>query len=145
MTELDLGAALQIAGEQSLGTAGPMRDVGDDFCDARQDASARVVHLPGQRVQVAVEKTPDIRRRGFPKMVLQDGSGDPDVGAAKVIEPREIVLDAELAFERKFQSSFAGAAGVDQSAVDVPKQKCLHGKNFKFTGLVPACEPKLSK
>ena len=76
-------------------------------------------------------------------MMLENRACDPYIGAAKIFEPSQRVVDGELAFQRETQCALAGAAGVDQGAVDVPKQKCFHNKTYSFTGCSTACEPKL--
>lgn len=145
MAEFDLRTHLQIAREQALRDAEPIGDLADDFGDAGQHTRARIVHFFGETFQVSVEKTSDICGRNAAEMALQNGAGDPKVCASKVLEPGEIVVDAKLAFQCEFEAALAGAAGVDQGTVDIPKQKCLHVKNFILVGRPTACEPKLPR
>ena len=145
MAEFDLRANLQVARQQALCDVRPASDVVDDFGDTGQHASPRIVHFVGQTFQVSIEKALDICGRGAAEMMFQNRARDPQICASKVFEPGEIVVDAELAFEREFEASFAGAAGVDQGAVDIPEQKCLHVKNFILAARSMACEPKLPR
>lgn len=143
MAEFDLCAKLQVAREQALRDVGPVGDLTDDFGDSSQHAGTRIVHFVGETFQVSIQKTSDIRGQSAAKMMFQDGASDPNVRAPKIFEPGKIVVDAEFALQREFEAAFAGAAGVDQGAVDIPEQKCLHVKNFILAGRPTACEPKL--
>jgi len=128
MAEFDLCSALEIAREQTLCEVGTAADVADDFGDTGQHSGAWVLHFFGEPPQVTIEETSDVCGRSAPEMMLQDIAGDPDVGASEVLEPAKIVVETELASEREYEAAFTGAAGVDQSTVDVPKQECIHVK-----------------
>lgn len=84
--------------------------------------------LGGQFGEVAVEETGKVFLGGGQPKFPKDAPHNPAVGAASEIDVLEGAVDREGAEQRGAERAHAGAAGGDEGTIDIPKQKCVHGK-----------------
>lgn len=128
VAEFRAGAALDVAGEQALGDVGTCAGGGQECAHARKDAGVGIGELGGQFGEVAVEETGKVFLGGGQPKFPKDAPHNPAVGAASEIDVLEGAVDREGAEQRGAQRAHAGAAGGDEGTIDIPKQKCVHGK-----------------
>ena len=76
-----------------------------------------------KEMHVAIEKRGDVFGGGRDFVFLQDADNDSGIGHPGDFDIVEIVVDFEALFESKLERLNAGAAGMNQGAVDVEKKK----------------------
>ena len=137
LSELDLSSAPQIAGKQSLSDKPALSDRIDDRADAGQYAGVWSVYFLCERAQIGIEKDLDISRCRGAEVFHQYRPRYPDVRTPEVFEPGKVVLNAKRTLKGEPQRAFAGAAGIDQGAINVPEKKRFHDKRLCSPAGVP--------
>lgn len=122
VAEFHAGAALEVAGEQALVDGGVVAGGVEEGGDAGENVGA-AVELGREAAEVAVDEAVGVGRSVGNREFFEDAGGDPAVGATGPIDVGEVAGNAKVFTERDFESAQPGAAGVEECAVDIPKEK----------------------
>jgi hypothetical protein len=123
--QFDFGSAAKIARQQALGDVGARGERREQLAHAGEGAGVGMADFMRKRVEVAAEIAGDVFRGIGQGKFREDAPGDPWVGASGEFDALERADDAKLLMKRGDQRAFARAAGVDQRAIDIPKQQRL--------------------
>ena len=126
MRELDLGSAFQITGQQTLGDIAAAAQSFDQRRYARQYVGSGIREFGRQGLQVSIEKVREIVRRVRHGKFREDAACNPAVGAPGQFDVFQRSLDSEDGVQRRDESAFAGAAGDDQGAINIPQDQRFH-------------------
>ena len=130
VTKFELCAARDVAGEK------PEHEMFSRFQSFEQleHAGKKVSFAPGQfereKMDVAVEKRGDVfgGRRDF--VFLQDAGYNSGIGHPGDFDIVQVIFDSEAFGQRELKRLDSGAAGMNEGAVDIEKEKAL--SNFEF-------------
>ena len=122
VTELDLGATLEVAGEQSLDDVGSLLRGVENLGYPRQNAGG-LLQLNGKSGEIGINELSGVFRGVLNAVFGKNFLRDPFVGATGPIDVGQVRRITENFGDGLFKRPDAGPRGCEQGAVNVPKKE----------------------
>ncbi len=121
--EFDLRAAFQVAGEKSEDIVRPLAQPEEQIVYSWKDPPFPLRQLVHEEFKIKIEKSRGrfIRHRDL--LLPQNLVHDAGIGFARDFHSAQVVRDSKLLLQDILERLNPGAAGIDQGAVDVEKEK----------------------
>src|SRR5262245_5592742 len=119
MLELQLRATRNIASEKRQYQMGPRLEFLQQLKHAGKQLAFASRQLQREKMHVTVQKRAHVFRRCWNIMLLQYTSHDPRIGHSCDFDPAQVIGNSKALPERGYESLNAGAARMNQSAIDI--------------------------